>query len=89
MVDIGEEQVYTIPLRAVKYVPRWQRSKKAVSEVFRYLERHTKTDRELIRMNPDISEKIWDRGSEKPPSRIRVKAMKFEDGVVEAELAAE
>jgi large subunit ribosomal protein L31e len=43
----------------------------------------------LIRMNPDISEKIWDRGAEKPQSRIRVKAMMFEDGVVEAELAAE
>lgn len=88
MADIGEEQIYTIPLRAVKYVPRWQRSKKAVNEVFRYLEQHTKTDRELIRMDPEISEKIWDRGAEKPPSRIRVKAMKFEDGVVEAELAA-
>jgi len=89
MVDTGEEIVYTIPLRAVKYVPRWQRSKKAVSEVFRYLERHMKTDRKLIWMNPEISEKIWDRGAEKPPSRIRVKAMKLEDGKVETELAAE
>jgi len=89
MADIGEEQVYTIPLRAVKYVPRWQRSKKAVSEVFKYLVQPTKTDRKLIRMNPDIREKIWDRGSQKPPSKIRVTTLKFEDGVVEAELSAE
>ena len=89
MVDTGDEQVYTIPLRAVKYVPRWQRSKKAVNEVFTFLERHTKTERSMIRMDPTISEKIWERGSEKPPSRIRIRTMKFEDGILEAELASE
>ena len=89
MVDAGDEQVYTIPLRAVKYVPRWQRSKKAVNEVFKFLERHTKTDRSFIRMDSTINEKIWERGSEKPPSRIRIRTMKFEDGILEAELASE
>lgn len=89
MVEIGEEQVYTIPLRHVKNAPRWERSKKAVSLVFKYLEKHTKTDRNMIRMNPNISEKLWERGSEKPPSKIRVKTMKFQDGIVEAELAGE
>lgn len=89
MVETGEEQVYTIPLRKIRFVPRWQRSKKAVSEVFKYLERHTKTDQSMIRMDPTISEKLWERGSEKPPSKIRVRAMKFEDGIVEAELASE
>jgi large subunit ribosomal protein L31e len=89
MVEIGEEQVYTIPLRNAKHAPRWERSKKAVKVVFKYLEQHTKTDRELIRIDPKISEKLWERGSEKPPRKIRVKAMKFENGIVEAELAAE
>ncbi|MCL7415823.1 MAG: 50S ribosomal protein L31e [ANME-2 cluster archaeon] len=88
MVEIGEEHVYTIPLRGAKNAPRWERSKKAVKEVFKYLEQHTKTDRKMIKVDPKISEKIWERGSEKPPSKIRVKAMKFEDGIVEAELAA-
>ena len=89
MINVDEEQIYTIPLREVKYVPRWQRSKKAVSVVFKYLERHTKTDRSMIRMDHHISERIWERGSSKPPSKIRIKAMKFEDGILEAELAAE
>ncbi|MBW6517139.1 MAG: 50S ribosomal protein L31e [ANME-2 cluster archaeon] len=89
MVQIGEEQVYTIPLRDAKLAPRWARSKRAVKVVFRFLEQHTKTDRELIRVDPKISEKIWERGSEKPPRKIRVKTMKFEDGILEAELAAE
>jgi large subunit ribosomal protein L31e len=34
-------------------------------------------------------EKVWERGSTKPPSRIRIRAMKMEDGLVEAELAEE
>lgn len=89
MVQIGEEQVYTIPLRDAKLAPRWERSKRAVKVMFRFLEQHTKTDRELIRIDPKISEKIWEHGSEKPPRKIRIKAMKFEDGIVEAELATE
>jgi large subunit ribosomal protein L31e len=89
MITVNEEQVYTIPLRVVKRVPRWRRSKKAVSVVFKYLERHTKTDRFQIKMDPSISEKLWERGSENPPSKIRIKAMKFDDGILEAELAAE
>jgi large subunit ribosomal protein L31e len=89
MAGTGDEQVYTIPLRAVKYAPRWQRSKKAVNEVFKFLERHTKTDRTMIRMDPTISEKLWERGSGKPPSKIRVRTTKFEDGIIETELATE
>lgn len=89
MVETGDEQIYIIPLRAVKYTPRWLRSKKAVNEVFKYLERHTKTDRSQIRMDPSISEKLWERGSQKPPSKIRVRTIKFEDGILETELASE
>ncbi|MDD3912777.1 MAG: 50S ribosomal protein L31e, partial [Methanocorpusculum sp.] len=36
-----------------------------------------------------INELVWARGSQKPPRRIRVRAMKFEDGQVQAELAEE
>ena len=33
--------------------------------------------------------KAWERGIQKPPSRIRVRAVKLEDGTVEAELVGE
>jgi large subunit ribosomal protein L31e len=89
MADAGEEQVYVIPLRGVKFVPRWLRSKRAVKEVFNFLEQHTKTDRSKIRLDTAISEKIWERGSQKPPSKIRIRTMKFADGVLEAELASD
>ncbi|MDY6865155.1 MAG: 50S ribosomal protein L31e [Halobacteriota archaeon] len=82
---MSEEQIYTIPLRTAKRVPRWKRSKRAVTEVRLFLSRHTKA--EDIKIDPAISERIWERGAEKPPSRIRVKVTKDDDGVVEAKLA--
>ena len=84
MVD--GEQIYTIPLKAVKGVPRWQRCNRAIKEIRNYLEKHMKADPEKIHLDTSINEIVWGRGSKKPPSKIRIKAMKFEDGVVEAEV---
>ena len=44
---------------------------------------------EDIKLDKSINEMIWKQGSEKPPRKIRVRAMKFEDGQVQAELAEE
>jgi large subunit ribosomal protein L31e len=82
-----KEQIYTIPLRSVKRTPRWKRSKRAVKDVRAYLTRHMKTDSESVKLDCTINEAIWRRGAQKPPRRIRVRAVRFEDGVVEAELA--
>jgi len=83
------ERVYTIPLRDVKKAPRWKRSKKAVDEVRSYLARHMKTSVKDVKIAGDLNEAIWARGAQKPPTRIRVKAAKFDDGGVEAEFAGE
>jgi large subunit ribosomal protein L31e len=82
-----KEQIYTIPLRSVKRTARWKRSKRAIKDVRAYLVRHMKTDAENIKLDRTINEAIWRRGSEKPPRRIRVHAIRFEDGAVEAEIA--
>jgi len=82
-----KEQVYTIPLRSVKRTARWKRSKRAIKEVRAYLVRHMKTDVENVKLDRTINEAIWKRGAQKPPRRIRVRAIRFEDGAVEAELA--
>jgi len=79
-----EERIYTIPLRDAKKVARWKRSKRAVEEVRKFLRRHTKAS--VIVIDPALNEKIWERGAEKPPSKIRVRAKMLEDGVVKAEL---
>ncbi len=87
MVEILKEQIFSIPLRDMKKAPRWKRSARAIKEIRAYLERHMKT--EEVKLDATINEHVWKRGSEKPPRKIRVRAMKFEDGQVQAELAEE
>jgi large subunit ribosomal protein L31e len=85
-----EERIYTIPLRKkIKTVPRWRRSEKAVKIVREFLSKHMKAEIDKVKLDPSINEKIWERGSQKPPGKIRVRAVKFDDGVVEAELVEE
>ncbi len=88
MAKIVVERVYSIRLKhKMKRYPRWLRAKKAMRFIRLFLSRHMKTDPEKVRIDPSINEKVWERGAQKPPSRIRIRAVKFDDGVVEAELA--
>ncbi len=79
------ERLYTIPLRGLD--PRWRRAEKAVFRVRSFLARHLKADPALVKLDASIPEALFARGLRKPPRRIRVRAMKFEDGGVEAETA--
>ncbi len=85
--DIVKEQIYTIPLRGVKVAPRWKRAPKAITIIREYLERHMKAESDKIKLDKTINEYIWERGAEKPPSYIRIKAAKYADGEVQAELS--
>jgi large subunit ribosomal protein L31e len=87
MVEKLKEQIYIIPLRDVQHTPRWERGKRAMKAIRDFLRQHMKSDE--IKLDQSINEAVWERGSHKPPSRIRVRAMKFEDGQVQAELAEE
>lgn len=87
MAEKTEEQIYIIPLRDAKRAPRWKRSNTAVKDIRKFLEKHMKSVD--VKLDKSINERVWDRGAEKPPSRIRVRAMKFDDGQVQAELAEE
>ncbi|MCD1295329.1 50S ribosomal protein L31e [Methanocella sp. CWC-04] len=80
------EQIYTIPLREVKNYPTWKKSNKAVKVIREYLSRHMKVDESSIRINKSLNEAVWSKGIEKPPSKVRVKAIKAEDGIVEADV---
>ena len=87
MADEEEvERMYTIPLRVVKDVPRTKRAPRAITEIRKYISRHMKTPKDDVWIDPPLSERIWSRGIQKPPSKIRVKAIKFEDGLVEVSL---
>jgi len=89
MADENEEQIITIPLLTAKAAPRTKKSSKAILEVREYIAKHMKADIEDVWLDQKLNEKIWDRGMKKPPARIRVKAVKFEDGLVEVSLPEE
>lgn len=79
------ERIYTIPLRDVKKAPRTIRAAKAMRVIRSFLEKHMKS--EDIILDPAINEKVWERGIQKIPSKIKVKAVKDDDdGVVEVTL---
>ncbi len=84
--DIILERIYTIPLRKAYWLgPRWKRANKAIKIIREFIQRHMKPETILIK--PEVNEKIWSRGIEKPPRRIRVKATKLADGTVKVSLA--
>ena len=77
------ERVITVPLKATKMAPRSRRAKRAVKEVREFIARHMKAEEDKIWIDTKLNEKLWERGIQKPPSRITVKATKFDDGTVE------
>jgi len=87
MAEIVVERIYSLRLRQkMKRYPRWLRAKKAVKYVRKFLSKHMKTDIKNVKIDASINEKIWERGGKKVPTKIRIRAVKFDDGVVEAEL---
>jgi large subunit ribosomal protein L31e len=79
------ERVYNVPLRKeFQKVPVYKRAKKAVSAMKSFLSRHMKSDE--VKLGVYLNEKIWERGIKNPPHHVKVKAIKYEDGKVFAEL---
>ena len=80
------ERVITVPLKATKMAPRSRRAKRAVKEVREFIARHMKAEEDKIWIDTKLNEKLWERGIQNPPSKISVKATKFDDGTVEVTL---
>ncbi len=79
------ERTYNIPLRKeYMKVPRWKRTKKAVSAVRMFLSKHMKS--ENVKLGKNLNEKLWKHGIKNPPHHVKVLVKKDEKGVVNAEL---
>lgn len=83
------ERIFTIPLRATKKVPKPKRANHAVTSIKKYIAKHMKGDLSNVWIDEPVNRKLWSRGRENPPSRIRVKAVKFEDNLIEVTLPEE
>jgi len=84
-----EERIITIPLKVTKAAPRTKKAEKAVAEIRDHVAKHMKAKVEDVWIDQKLNEKVWDHGMQKPPAKIRVKAVKFEDGLVEVSLPEE
>ncbi len=78
------ERIYVIPLRKAKIGRSSLAAPRAVKQVCSYLTKHMKVDSEDVWIDDSLNKELWSQGNYKIPSKIRVRAVKFEDGVVEA-----
>jgi large subunit ribosomal protein L31e len=96
--EIVEERIYTIPLSRALVRPPKKRAPRAIQLIKAFITKHMKLavkvsedeeEEELPQLiiSPEVNEKVWDRGIEKPPRKIRVRAAKDKDGNVTVYLA--
>ena len=93
--DIIEERFYTIPLSKAWIVPRKKRAPKAARIVRSFVLKHMKVrteaegeeEPERLVIDNEVNEKLWSRGIEKPPRKIKVRVVKDNEGVITVLLA--
>jgi len=83
--EIVEERIYTVPLRRAWISPRKKRTPRAVRLVKAFIQRHMKP--EALVMSNEVNERLWSRSIEKPPRKIRVRAVRDKEGTVTLYLA--
>ncbi len=79
------ERIYVIPLKKTRFKAS-RAAPTAIKRVKKYLTHHMKVEDEKIWIDDSLNKELWSHGKYKMPSKIRVKAVKFEDGVVEVYL---
>jgi len=96
--EIVEERVYTIPLGKASVRPPKKRAPRAIQLIKAFITKHMKLEMRVeeeeekeelpkLAISQEVNEKIWGRGIEKPPRKIRVRAAKDKDGNVTVYLA--
>ena len=79
------ERVYNVPLRKeYQKVAKYKRSKKAVTALRQFAEKHMKSDD--VKIGKYVNEKIWERGIKNPPHHVKVNVVKDDDNKVTVEL---
>ncbi|UCF44667.1 MAG: 50S ribosomal protein L31e [Candidatus Bathyarchaeota archaeon] len=96
--DIVEERVYTIPLARALVRPPKKRAPRAMQIIRAFITKHMKLEMRVaveeekgelpkLAISNDVNERVWSRGIEKPPRKIRVRAAKDKEGNVTLYLA--
>ena len=77
------ERIYVIPLKNIGFKSS-KAAPTAIKRVRNYLTKHMKVEKKNVWIDDSLNTALWSHGKYKMPSKIRVKAVKFDDGVVEA-----
>ncbi len=96
--EIVEERTYTIPLARALVRPPKKRAPRAMQLLKLFVIKHMKLEMKVseeeeeeelpqLIISKEVNEKIWSKGIEKPPRKIRVRAAKDKDGNVTVHLA--
>lgn len=97
--EIVEERIYTVPLGKAWISPPNKRTSRAMRILRSFMIKHMKLEsrkegeaeeeEEPARLiiDNEVNEKMWSRGIEKPPRKIRVRAEKDKEGNVTVYLA--
>lgn len=78
--EIIDERIYIIPLAKARKGPRNKRAKKAIRYLKEFMTRHFKPESLVI--TQEVNQAIWQRGIQKPPRKLKVRATKNIDGLV-------
>jgi len=80
--ELVEERIYTIPFYPkLKLSTRQKRAPRAIRLMKKFIYRHMKAEDIII--DNELNEFIWARGIQKPPRKVRVRAIKDDEGIVE------
>ena len=79
------ERTYNIPLRReFLKAPKWNRAKKAVSAVKKFVSKHMKSDD--VRLGKYLNLELWKHGIKNPPHHIKVECKKDDKGLTRVEI---
>jgi len=84
--DIVEERIYTVPLSKAWISPRTRRSPRVIRILKGFVVKHMKVDEDSVKITNEVNEKIWGRGIQKPPRKIKVRLTKDSEDVVTVRL---
>ncbi len=77
--EIIDERIYIVPLAKARKGPRYKWAKKSIRYLREFITRHFKP--ESIVISQEVNEKIWERGIQKPPRKLKGRVTKNIDGL--------
>jgi len=95
--EIVEERFFTVPLGKCWVVPSNKRAPRAMQMIRSFVVKHMKFGRRVegeeeeepkrLVISGEVNERVWGRGIERPPRKIRIRAAKDKEGNVTVYLA--